>query len=71
MCSSDLGIANPTATILSAAMMLDYLGEREVARKVEQAVDLVLEKGPRTPDLGGEATTETFTQAVIEVLKAL
>jgi homoisocitrate dehydrogenase len=52
-------------------MMLDYLGEREVARKVERAVDLVLEKGPRTPDLGGEATTETFTQTVIEALKAL
>jgi len=52
-------------------MMLDYLGEKEAAKRVERAVDLVLEKGPRTPDLGGDATTETFTQAVIEALKAL
>ncbi|HAR69220.1 MAG TPA: NAD-dependent isocitrate dehydrogenase, partial [Thermus scotoductus] len=57
--------------ILSAAMMLEYLGEKEAAKKVEKAVDLVLEKGPRTPDLGGTATTETFTKAVVETLKAL
>lgn len=52
-------------------MMLEYLGEKEAAKKVEKAVDLVLEKGPRTPDLGGTATTETFTKAVVETLKAL
>lgn len=52
-------------------MMLDYLGEKEMAKKVEQAVDLVLEKGPRTPDLGGSATTASFTEAVVEVLKSL
>jgi len=65
------GIANPTATILSAAMMLEYLGEKEAAKRVEQAVDLVLEKGPRTPDLGGTATTEAFTQKVVEALQTL
>ncbi len=59
------GIANPTATMLSAAMMLDRLGERDVARRVEWAVDHVLEHGPRTADLGGNATTEGFTDAVI------
>ncbi len=63
------GIANPTATILSAAMMLEHLGEAEVAGRIEAAVDRVLAEGPRTPDLGGRATTETFTAAVIEALQ--
>ncbi len=51
--------------------MLDYLGEKEAAKRVEEAVDLVLEKGPRTPDLGGNATTEAFTQAVVAALQSL
>ncbi len=59
------GIANPTATIFSAAMMLEHLGEVEVSRRIEVAVDNVLKEGPRTPDLGGDADTETFTKAVI------
>ncbi len=62
------GVANPTATILSAAMMLDHLGETEMARKIERAVDIALEQGPRTPDLGGHATTEEFADAVIRAL---
>ncbi len=63
------GIANPTATILSAAMMLEHLGEAEVAGRIEAAVDRVLAEGPLTPDLGGRATTEAFTAAVIEALQ--
>lgn len=63
------GIANPTATILSAAMMLDYLGEHEWAQKIDQAINVVLEHGPHTGDLGGNATTEAFTDAVIQALK--
>ncbi len=59
------GVANPTATMLSAAMMLDHLGEPEAAAHIERAVDAVLEHGPRTADLGGDATTERFTDAVI------
>ncbi|AEB12268.1 isocitrate/isopropylmalate dehydrogenase family protein [Marinithermus hydrothermalis] len=62
------GIANPTATILSAAMMLEHLGEKEAAERIERAVDRVLAEGPRTPDLGGDATTEAFTDAVIRAL---
>ena len=62
------GIANPTATILSAAMMLDHLGETEMARSIEIAVDQVLADGPQTPDLGGQATTKEFTDAVIRAL---
>lgn len=62
------GIANPTAAILSAAMLLEYLGEVEAARRIEAAVDKVLAEGPHTPDLGGTATTEAFTEAVIRAM---
>lgn len=58
------GVANPTAAILSAAMMLAHLGETEVAAKLEAAVDIALEQGPRTPDLGGKASTLEFARAV-------
>jgi len=62
------GIANPTAAILSAAMMFDHLGEYQVAAAIEKAVDLVLESGPRTPDLGGKASTMGFAAAVADKL---
>ena len=61
------GIANPVATILSAAMMLEWLGEKEAAERVEAAVLKVLEEGRvRTPDLGGSNTTEDMAAAVTE-----
>jgi homoisocitrate dehydrogenase len=63
------GIANPVATILSAAMMLEWLGEKEAADRVEAAVLKVLEEGEiRTPDLGGSNTTDDMAEAVIERL---
>jgi 3-isopropylmalate dehydrogenase len=62
------GIANPAAMILSAAMMLDHLGYDEDADRVRDAVEATLEDGPRTPDLGGSATTDEVTAAVIEGL---
>jgi isocitrate dehydrogenase (NAD+) len=53
------GIANPTAMILSAAMMLRHLGRDDAGIAVETAVSAVLEDGStRTPDMGGRATTE-------------
>jgi homoisocitrate dehydrogenase len=63
------GIANPTATILTAAMMLEHLGEHAVAARIDKAVNIVLANGPHTPDLGGKATTTELTAAVIEALK--
>lgn len=63
------GVANPAAAMLSGAMMLDYLGEPEVARRLRQAVSSALERGPLTPDLGGQATTEAFTSTVTELLR--
>ena len=63
------GIANPVATILSAAMMLEWLGEGEAADRLEAAVLKVLEEGEvRTPDLGGANTTDDMADAVIERL---
>ncbi len=65
------GIANPTAAILSAAMMFDHLGEYRVAEAMEKAVDLTLELGPRTADLGGSANTMEFAKAVAANLREL
>ncbi|SEK74158.1 3-isopropylmalate dehydrogenase [Haloferax larsenii] len=62
------GIANPAATILSAAMLLDYLDYEDEAQQVRTAVEGVLEDGPRTPDLGGDASTEEVTAAIIDRL---
>ncbi|WP_336359334.1 isocitrate/isopropylmalate dehydrogenase family protein [Haladaptatus sp. ZSTT2] len=62
------GIANPTATILSGAMLLDHLDHGEEAGRVRSAVESVLESGPHTPDLGGEASTEDVTAAIVERL---
>jgi isocitrate dehydrogenase (NAD+) len=59
------GVANPTALILSAALMLQYMGEREASARVERAVRHVYAKTTvRTGDLGGNATTAEFTRAV-------
>jgi isopropylmalate/isohomocitrate dehydrogenase-like protein len=62
------GIANPTAAILSSTMMLRDLGMREKAEQVEKAVISALQNGVRTPDAGGHATTQEFTQAVLSGL---
>lgn len=58
---------NPIATILAGAMMLDYLDEKEAAKKIEDAVIAVLVEGKvRTADLGGKATTSDMAQAIAE-----
>jgi 3-isopropylmalate dehydrogenase len=63
------GIANPLATILSAALMLRHgFGLSAEADAVESAVDRALQGGLRTPDLGGDATTNQATDAVLELL---
>jgi isocitrate dehydrogenase (NAD+) len=64
--------ANPTALILSGAMMLDHLGERECASRVRAAVTSVLEEGRcLTRDLGGAATLREFTESVCAATTAL
>jgi 3-isopropylmalate dehydrogenase len=62
------GIANPAATILSAAMMLEYSFKRlDVAEKISSAVKKALFSNP-TRDLGGTAGTREFTDAVLKQL---
>jgi 3-isopropylmalate dehydrogenase len=64
------GIANPIGMILSGALMLRHgLGREEQAAALESAVDRALEKGIRSGDLGGNATTAEMTEAVLEELK--
>ena len=63
------GIANPMATFLAVAMLLDHLGQDDAAGRVRAAVEGVLRQGPRTPDLGGTATTAQIVEAVIQRVK--
>ncbi len=64
------GIANPTSLILAAAMMFDWLGEREAAKLLEAAIEEVLAEGKvLTPDLGGKAKTMEFAERVAEAVR--
>lgn len=58
--------ANPTALLLSACMMLDYLDEHQKAEKIREAIYKVLQEGKvRTQDCGGNATTSEYTDAIL------
>ena len=64
------GIANPVAAILSVAMLLDHLEATSVAERIRRATARVLAAGtPKTPDLGGRATTADVGLAVREALE--
>jgi isocitrate dehydrogenase (NAD+) len=64
------GIANPTALMLSAAMMLDHVDQRDAANRLRTGVYAALGNAEtRTGDLGGKANTETFTDAVIKAMR--
>ncbi|MBA3532375.1 MAG: isocitrate/isopropylmalate dehydrogenase family protein [Ardenticatenales bacterium] len=63
------GVANPSALILSGALMLHHLGEVAAAERMEQAVRRVVAEGTRTTrDLGGESNTREYVEALLEVL---
>ncbi|WP_207493822.1 isocitrate/isopropylmalate dehydrogenase family protein [Aridibaculum aurantiacum] len=63
------GIANPTALLKSAIMMLEYMGEKAIAAKIENALHTTLTQPElRTGDLGGKASTAQFTESVISNL---
>jgi tartrate dehydrogenase/decarboxylase/D-malate dehydrogenase len=63
------GIANPIAQIWSGAMMLDHLGHPQAAAVVQTAIEFVLENTPiRTPDMGGNATTQELGKAIAEAI---
>ena len=62
-------IANPCSMILSASMMLDYLGEWELSNDIKKAVEKVIADCKiRTPDLGGNACTMDVTKAIVKEL---
>jgi isocitrate/isopropylmalate dehydrogenase len=64
-------VINPSATILSAAMMLDYLDLEAAARRLRAALERVYALGQSlTPDQGGRASTERFCEAVADALQA-
>ena len=63
-------IANPTALILAAVMMLEHIGEKKAAMRISGALEAVLRKGEhRTPDLGGSATTTKFADAIMREIE--
>src|SRR6202047_4109148 len=65
------GVANPTALMLAAAMMLDHVGHEELAGQLRTAIDGVLNRDKvRTGDLGGTASTSEFATAVVRRIEA-
>ncbi|WP_168582995.1 tartrate dehydrogenase [Gephyromycinifex aptenodytis] len=63
------GIANPLGAIWAAAMMLEHLGHDEAADQVVEGIGRLLATSPvRTPDLGGSASTQEVTRALLEIL---
>jgi isocitrate dehydrogenase (NAD+) len=64
------GFANPTALLMSSILMLDHLGERTAAERVQNALENVYRDAKHTTrDVGGKAGTEEFADAVIAALK--
>jgi len=64
------GLANPTALLMSAALMLDYLGEQSASESIQKALEKVYRQGKHTTkDVGGTAGTQEFAEAVIAALK--
>lgn len=60
-------IANPCSMILSASMMLDYLGEWDISNNIKHAVEKVMSDCKiRTPDLGGDSSTMDVTKAIVK-----
>jgi isocitrate dehydrogenase (NAD+) len=65
------GIANPSAQMLAAAMMLDHLNELDAARRLRAALEAaIVQDKIRTPDLGGRAATAEFARAVVQRIGA-
>jgi len=62
------GLANPTALLLSALLMLRHLGEGAIADRIMKALGGTLQSGVKTKDLGGTASTTEFTEAICERL---
>jgi tartrate dehydrogenase/decarboxylase/D-malate dehydrogenase len=64
------GIANPIGCLWSASMMLEHIGEDAAAGRLQDAIATVVRDGPRTADLGGEASTAGVGDAVVAAIEA-
>jgi 3-isopropylmalate dehydrogenase len=62
------GIANPVATVLSACMMLEYIGYNREANEIQMITEQILNEGYTTPDIGGNETTQKVTDKIISRL---
>lgn len=65
------GLANPTALLFSALMMLEHLNEHRTAERIRSAIYTTLQdhKEECTPDIGGKGTTESYTEAICKLLR--
>ncbi len=64
------GVANPLATVWAGVLLLQHLGEAEGAAILMRAVETVAKSGPRTPDLGGAASTRDVAAAILAAMPA-
>ena len=62
------GVADPIATVWAGALLLEHVGEAEAAGLVMRAIEQVARDGPRTPDLGGRATTAEVGSAIVAAI---
>ena len=62
------GVANPIGQIWCGAMMLDHLGHAEAHNAIVRAIEQVTANGPRTPDMGGTASTVDVGRAIAEAI---
>ncbi len=62
------GLANPMAAVWAAALMLEHLGQAEAAALVMRALERTAASGPRTPDVGGRATTGEVGDAIVAAI---
>ncbi len=63
------GVANPTALLYAASMMLEHVGQERLAQRLRRAIETTLnEDQVRTPDLGGKASTQSYTAALLRRL---
>jgi 3-isopropylmalate dehydrogenase len=65
------GIANPIATMLSAAIMFEWIGRTDAATAIRRAVEKSIENGVKTPDIGGKSTTAEVGRYIATVIEKL
>jgi isocitrate dehydrogenase (NAD+) len=65
------GVANPSALLMAAVMMLEHVGQSEPARRIREVLEAAIQENDTlTPDLKGSGTTDTFADALVRRLGA-